>query len=53
MLQSDAIRSEKHGATYQRKMNKVFKDQIGKMAYVYMEYIIVKSIEKSDHVTYL
>jgi len=41
------------GETYQRMMNKVFKYQIGKMTNVYMEYIIIKSIENSNHVTHL
>lgn len=41
------------GATYQRMMNKVFKNQIGNMLKVYLEKIIVKYEEKIDNVSHL
>jgi len=37
------------GATYQRMMNKVFKKDIWDMLEVYMDGMIVKLAEKSQH----
>ena len=36
-------------ATYQRMMNKVFRNEIGDMLEVYMDEMIVKSTEELDH----
>jgi hypothetical protein len=41
------------GATYQRMMNKVFKEEIGKMLEVYMDDMIVKSAEETSHSSHL
>ncbi|PKU63511.1 RNA-directed DNA polymerase [Dendrobium catenatum] len=38
------------GATYQRLMNKVFKSLIGRTIEVYMDDMLVKSLEKSQHI---
>ncbi|XP_061367257.1 uncharacterized protein LOC133310357 [Gastrolobium bilobum] len=38
------------GATYQRMMNKVFKDQLGKNVEVYVDDMIVKSFDMVNHV---
>jgi len=37
------------GATYQRMMNKVFHPEIGDMLEVYMDDIILKSVEEHYH----
>lgn len=37
------------GATHQRMMNKVFKDQIGRNMKVYVDDMIIKSTEVEDH----
>ncbi|KAL8134178.1 hypothetical protein AgCh_009294 [Apium graveolens] len=41
------------GATYQRLVNKIFKDLIGKTMEVYVEHMLVKSLVKTDHITHL
>ncbi|MCI65098.1 hypothetical protein A2U01_0086356, partial [Trifolium medium] len=41
------------GATYQRIMNKVFRGQIGDVLEVYMDDMIVKSHEETDHDVHL
>ncbi|GAU46452.1 hypothetical protein TSUD_402190 [Trifolium subterraneum] len=41
------------GATYQRMMNKVFREEIGDMLEVYMDDMIVKSHEEVDHTIHL
>ncbi|GAU10607.1 hypothetical protein TSUD_419680 [Trifolium subterraneum] len=41
------------GATYQRMMNKVFHNEIGDMLEVYMDDMIVKSEEETDHTVHL
>ncbi|WJX56033.1 hypothetical protein P8452_41732 [Trifolium repens] len=41
------------GATYQRMMNNVFRNQIGDMLEVYMDDMIVKSEEENDHTSHL
>ncbi|XP_061362992.1 uncharacterized protein LOC133306646, partial [Gastrolobium bilobum] len=38
------------GATYQRMMNKVFEDQLGRNVEVYIDDMIVKSFDMMDHV---
>ncbi|KAK8928779.1 hypothetical protein KSP39_PZI017670 [Platanthera zijinensis] len=37
------------GATYQRLMNKVFKELIGRSMEVYVDDMLVKSIRREDH----
>ncbi|KAL0303659.1 UNVERIFIED_CONTAM: hypothetical protein Sradi_6234000 [Sesamum radiatum] len=41
------------GATYQRLVNRMFKDQIGITMEVYVDSMVVKSLKKSDHLTNL
>ncbi|MCI52175.1 hypothetical protein A2U01_0073419, partial [Trifolium medium] len=41
------------GATYQRMMNKVFQGEIGDMLEVYMDDMIIKSHEETDHADHL
>ena len=41
------------GATYQRLVNMMFKEQIGKSMEVYIDDMLVKSKFASDHVVYL
>ncbi|KAL6543467.1 hypothetical protein OROHE_010089 [Orobanche hederae] len=41
------------GATYQRLVNWMFADQIGKKMEVYINAIIVKSLKKEDHISNL
>ncbi|PKU72558.1 RNA-directed DNA polymerase [Dendrobium catenatum] len=38
------------GATYQRLMNKVFKNLIRRTMEVYVDDMLVKSLEKSQHI---
>ena len=37
------------GATYQHLVNKIFKDQIGRNMEVYVDDMLVKSAQASDH----
>ena len=37
------------GATYQRLMNKMFANQIGRNVQVYVDDILVKSLHEDDH----
>ena len=41
------------GATYQRLVNKIFKHLIGRTMEVYMDDMLVKSLDKADHITHL
>ncbi|XP_022864755.1 uncharacterized protein LOC111384672 [Olea europaea var. sylvestris] len=41
------------GATYQKLVNKMFMDLIGKTVEVYVEDMLVKSLKADDHVTHL
>ncbi|XP_022858151.1 uncharacterized protein LOC111379057 [Olea europaea var. sylvestris] len=41
------------GATYQRLVNKMFMDLIGKTMEVYVNNMLVKSLEAKDHITHL
>ena len=41
------------GATYQRLVNMMFKEQIGKTMEAYMDDILIKSKVTSDHVAHL
>ena len=38
------------GATYQRLVNKMFKDQIGKTMEVYVNDMLVKSLKTEEHI---
>ncbi|KAL2242652.1 UNVERIFIED_CONTAM: Retrovirus-related Pol polyprotein from transposon [Sesamum indicum] len=41
------------GATYQRLVNRMFEDQIGKTMEVYVDDMLVKSSRSQDHIAYL
>ena len=41
------------GATYQRLVNKIFKHLIGKTMEVYVDDMLVKSLDKADHLKHL
>ncbi|CAA7017902.1 unnamed protein product [Microthlaspi erraticum] len=41
------------GATYQRLVNKMFAQQLGKTMEVYIDDMLVKSLEEKDHVVHL
>ena len=41
------------GATYQRLVNKMFWDQLGKTMEVYIDDMVVKSKQKMDHIAHL
>nr|XP_016470006.1 PREDICTED: uncharacterized protein K02A2.6-like [Nicotiana tabacum] len=41
------------GATYQRLVNKMFKEQLGKTTEVYIDDMLVKSTKKEDHIGHL
>ena len=41
------------GATYQRLVNKMFKDLIGKTMEVYVDDMLVKSMDKAEHIKHL
>lgn len=41
------------GATYQRLVTRIFKNQLGKMMEVYIDDILVKSKRKEDHIDHL
>ncbi|XP_057503539.1 uncharacterized protein LOC130787093 [Actinidia eriantha] len=41
------------GATYQRLVNKMFKEQMGKTMEVYIDDMLVKSLQAADHVAHL
>ena len=41
------------GATYQRLVNKMFKEMIGKTMEVYIDDMLVKSLKAADHVAHL
>ena len=38
------------GATYQRLVNKMFKDQIGKIMELYVDDMLVKSLKTEEHI---
>lgn len=39
--------------TYQRLVNQMFKWQVGKIVEVYVDNMLVKSLQVEDHLTYL
>ena len=41
------------GATYQRLSNRMFSEQLGKTMEVYIDDMLVKSLEERDHITHL
>lgn len=41
------------GATYQRLVTKMFKDQLGKIMEVYIDDMLVKSVNAEDHIDHL
>ncbi|KAG7579052.1 Reverse transcriptase domain [Arabidopsis thaliana x Arabidopsis arenosa] len=41
------------GATYQRLVNKMFHDHLGKTMEVYIDDMLVKSVKKEDHIKHL
>ena len=41
------------GATYQRLVNKIFKHLIGKTMEVYVDDMLVKSLDRADHIKHL
>ncbi|KAL0715986.1 hypothetical protein Bca4012_065308 [Brassica carinata] len=41
------------GATYQRLINRMFAEQLGKTMEVYIDDMLVKSLDEHDHVTHL
>ncbi|KAG7594123.1 Ribonuclease H domain [Arabidopsis thaliana x Arabidopsis arenosa] len=47
------FRLKKAGATYQRLVNKMFAEQLTKTMEVYIDDMLVKSLEENDHVAYL
>ncbi|XP_059277863.1 uncharacterized protein LOC132032067 [Lycium ferocissimum] len=49
LLQSDAFRFEKCGATYQRAMQNIFDDLLHKNVECYVDDLVVKSRKRSDH----
>ena len=40
-------------ATYQRLVNKIFRELIGKTMEVYIDDMLVKSLKAADHITHL
>lgn len=48
-FQSMPFGLENAGATYQRMMDKIFKNQIGRNLEVYVEDILAKSLKATDH----
>ncbi|KAG7599448.1 Ribonuclease H domain [Arabidopsis suecica] len=47
------FRLKKAGATYQRLVNRMFAEQLTKTMEVYIDDMLVKSLEENDHVAYL
>ena len=47
------FRLKNTGATYQRLVTKMFKDQLGKTMEVYIDDMLVKSKRKEDHIGHL
>jgi len=47
------FRLKNAGATYQRMVNKVFKELLGDMMEAYVDNMIIKSREKESHITKL
>ena len=41
------------GATFQRLVNKIFKHLIGKIKEIYVDDMLVKSLDKADHLQHL
>ena len=41
------------GATYQRLVNKIFKEIIRKMMEVYIDNMLIKNLKAANHITHL
>ena len=41
------------GATYQRLVNRMFSEQLGKTMEVYIDDMLIKSLHKQDHIAHL
>ena len=41
------------GVTYQRLINKMFKEMIGKTMEVYIDDMLIKSLKAADHIAHL
>ena len=41
------------GVTYQRLVNKMFKEMIGKTMEVYIDDMLIKSLKVADHIAHL
>ena len=48
-----SFRLKNAGATFQRMVNKVFKDLIGSTMEVYVNDMLVKSVQRTDHLQHL
>ncbi|KAL2240243.1 UNVERIFIED_CONTAM: Retrovirus-related Pol polyprotein from transposon opus [Sesamum indicum] len=53
LLQSSAFSLKNAGATYQKLVNKMFAQQIGKTMEVYVDDMLIKSQKLEDHLTHL
>ncbi|KAK8921231.1 hypothetical protein KSP39_PZI020106 [Platanthera zijinensis] len=49
LVKKSSVGLKNAGATYQRLMNKIFKELIGKSMEVYVDDMLVKSIRRDDH----
>ncbi|KAG7588764.1 Integrase catalytic core [Arabidopsis suecica] len=47
------IRGDQETTTYQRLVNKMFAEHLGKTMEVYIDDMLVKSLKKSEHITHL
>ncbi|XP_019257724.1 PREDICTED: uncharacterized protein LOC109235935 [Nicotiana attenuata] len=53
LANGDAFGLKNAGATYQRLVTKMFKEQLGKTMEVYIDDMLVKSVKKEDHIDHL
>lgn len=53
LLQGDALRLKNTWATYQRLMNTISKDIMGKIVEVYIDNVVVKSKKHRNHLEHL
>ncbi|KAG7567619.1 Integrase catalytic core [Arabidopsis thaliana x Arabidopsis arenosa] len=51
--QQSALSALRKGATYQRLVNKMFHEHLGKTMEVYIDDMLVKSLKKEDHIKHL
>lgn len=52
-ITNDVFCSKNAGATYQRLVNKMFLEQLGKTIEVYIDDMLVKSLKDTDHIAHL